>query len=518
MHEVVKGMSRIKGAASPKRAVGYVRVSTGDQALHGVSIPVQEEKIREYCKMAGLELVRVFTDKARTGRNPRRPGLQALKDFTLAPRNDIQTVVVYNFSRMMRNILHLEQLVEQLDRAGKTLRSVQQPLGEGPAGDFMRRHFASGDQYDSDLKAEVTLDAMLHNARNGYWNGSKPPYGFKAEIVDIIGNRTKRRLAIDEMEAPIVSRVFELYRAGDGSTGPLGCQALARWLNSNGFHHRDSKAFTIRSVHNILRNQAVTGTIFFNRTCSRTGETKPEEEWVRLEVPAIIKADIFAAVQDMLSDKNPFKGKQPPRAVSSPLLLSGLVTCGLCGQHLRRATGKGYIYYSCGHAAESTGCTGRRLPADKLDPLVLDAVFERSFSSSRLSNLTTGLRRLMLERKGSLRQELDGARAELNQTLRDTDRHITLLAKTDLDVVQDRITEKLRIFAQTRKALEQRIATLEAQMQEARRQPSRKAQRLFTAAFRPQLDTAPAPAVRAWLETQIQGIVARDCDIHITYK
>ena len=44
------------------RAVGYVRVSTQEQATSGVSLAAQEEKIRAYASLYDLELVSIISD------------------------------------------------------------------------------------------------------------------------------------------------------------------------------------------------------------------------------------------------------------------------------------------------------------------------------------------------------------------------------------------------------------------------------------------------------------------------
>ena len=42
------------------QAIGYVRVSTTRQAIDGVSLEAQEAKIRAYCELKGLELVKII--------------------------------------------------------------------------------------------------------------------------------------------------------------------------------------------------------------------------------------------------------------------------------------------------------------------------------------------------------------------------------------------------------------------------------------------------------------------------
>ncbi len=45
------------------RAVLYVRVSTDEQARHGVSLEAQEERLRAYCTMRGFEVAATIRDE-----------------------------------------------------------------------------------------------------------------------------------------------------------------------------------------------------------------------------------------------------------------------------------------------------------------------------------------------------------------------------------------------------------------------------------------------------------------------
>ena len=54
--------SRRNTERNAKLAVGYVRVSTEEQADHGVSLDAQEAALRAYCSMRGLEMVELVRD------------------------------------------------------------------------------------------------------------------------------------------------------------------------------------------------------------------------------------------------------------------------------------------------------------------------------------------------------------------------------------------------------------------------------------------------------------------------
>lgn len=51
-----RGTARSQPTGSP-RAVALIRVSTFKQAVQGVSLEAQDERVRAYCQMAGVELV-----------------------------------------------------------------------------------------------------------------------------------------------------------------------------------------------------------------------------------------------------------------------------------------------------------------------------------------------------------------------------------------------------------------------------------------------------------------------------
>src|ERR1700761_1968391 len=61
---------------SAPSAIGYVRVSTDEQATEGISLEVQRDRITHYCQQFGLNLLEIYQDEW-TGKELARPGLQA---------------------------------------------------------------------------------------------------------------------------------------------------------------------------------------------------------------------------------------------------------------------------------------------------------------------------------------------------------------------------------------------------------------------------------------------------------
>lgn len=70
------------------------------------------------------------------------------------------------------------------------------------------------------------------------------------------GNRDKKVLVLDPVEAELVRRIFLLYRDGDGASAPMGVKAIATWLNAHGYRTKRGGLFGVAAVHTILTNRA----------------------------------------------------------------------------------------------------------------------------------------------------------------------------------------------------------------------------------------------------------------------
>ena len=62
-----------------KTAIGYVRVSSQEQATEGVSLDAQRDRLRSYCRLNGIRLIDILSDEGISGSTLERPGLQAAR-------------------------------------------------------------------------------------------------------------------------------------------------------------------------------------------------------------------------------------------------------------------------------------------------------------------------------------------------------------------------------------------------------------------------------------------------------
>ena len=164
--------------------------------------------------------------------------------------------------------------------------SITQELGDDPMSNMIRQIMALFDEYKSKENAKHTLRAMKENARQGFWNGSLPPIGYRiVEATEQRGHRIKKTLEIDPIQAETVRLIFRLAREGDGTLGPMGVKKITKHLNATGIRTRDGGRWGIGAVHKVLTRTTYIGRHRFNTRFWKTRERKPDTEVVEMAVP-----------------------------------------------------------------------------------------------------------------------------------------------------------------------------------------------------------------------------------------
>jgi DNA invertase Pin-like site-specific DNA recombinase len=167
-----------------EKAVCYLRVSTEEQARHGVSLAAQEEKLLAYCRLSGLEPVAMIREEGVSGSKPlgtRPGGVELLK---LVAKKDIKHVISMKLDRLFRDAADALNLTKSWDKGGVALHLVDmggQALNTSSAmGRFFLGMMSSFAELERNLIAERTATALTHKKahREAY---SPTPYGFDRE-------------------------------------------------------------------------------------------------------------------------------------------------------------------------------------------------------------------------------------------------------------------------------------------------------------------------------------------------
>jgi len=402
----------------PLRAALYLRVSTARQAEHDVSIPDQRRQGEGYCTSRGYRLVETYVEPGASATNDRRPEFQRMIEAGISKPAPFDVVVVHSFSRFFRDHFELEFYVRKLARNVIKLVSITQEMGDDPMHVMMRQIMALFDEYQSKENAKHVLRALKENARQGFWNGSLPPIGYRVVAAEQRGAKVKKKLEIDPLHADTVRLIYRLALEGDGTSGPMGVKNIVSHLNTRRIFTRDGGRWGIGQVHRILTRTTYIGRHEFNKRSQRK-ELKPISEVIAVDVPPLIDQATFDAVQVHLRSRNP--KVTPARVVSGPTLLTGICFCATCAGAMTLRTGKSnrYRYYTCSIRARQgdTGCTGRSVPMDKLDNLVAGHIEHRLLAPERLEEVLASVLDRRQERTERRREHI----AELNKRATEAD-------------------------------------------------------------------------------------------------
>lgn len=389
-------------------AIIYARVSTSRQADDGLPIASQVEQASAKAEALGAVVCRVFKDEGISGRTSRRPAFQ--EAIAYCAGNTVDYFIVWNTSRFARNRVDAASYKNLLRGNGtKVVYAAAEIDGETDEGWFSESIFEVVDEHYSRVIARDTRRSMMKNARDGFFNGGRVPFGYRA-----IRDGKRKRLDIEESEAGIVRDVFRWFLGGSGT------KEIAMRLNEHGISRRGAK-WSKSNVALVLKNHAYTGHVMFNRVNHADRVKKPESQWVKTKAhPSIVSEEDFVSAQKLFEARSPMEGCGSPH---SKFVFTGMLRCGRCGSAFQTESAKGrggkiYHYYNCSSAQKGTGCQHRRIRADELDEWMMDAILNRVFTPKRVRAIMLEIHEL----KGNWVAERKTRREAIVGEIRDAER------------------------------------------------------------------------------------------------
>lgn len=177
-------MSRVRKASDSTTVIGYVRVSTAEQADSGLGLAAQRATIEAECSRRGWTLLHVHEDAAASGKSlAGRPALsEALEALDSGQAG---ALVVAKLDRLSRSVHDAAGLLERAGRRGWAL--VACDLGVDtttPAGEAMANVMATFAQLERRMIGARTRDALAVKRAQGVRLGR--PATLPAEVVERI--------------------------------------------------------------------------------------------------------------------------------------------------------------------------------------------------------------------------------------------------------------------------------------------------------------------------------------------
>ena len=223
-----------------KQAIGYIRVSTEQQANEGVSLEAQKAKIAAWCVTNGYELVNVFVDAGISGKSmDKRPGLQdAMKSLKKG-----MALVSYSLSRLARSTKDALSIGETVAKRKADMVSLSEQIDTTTAADkMMFQMLAVLAEFERNLVAERTTNALQHKKATNQKYTNITPYGFEA---------IEGRLVQVQAEAAIVAEIQAARASGNT------LQSIADTLNGRGIPTKTGKTWQPATIHLLMKRTAL---------------------------------------------------------------------------------------------------------------------------------------------------------------------------------------------------------------------------------------------------------------------
>lgn len=299
--------------------VAYVRVSSDEQAKRK-TIDAQKTEVEAWAKTRGLKLARIAADDGHSGTTiSGRPAFSKL--LTEVETGKIGTLVVVAPDRLTRADDWTDRArIMQALKAHRTLLCMPSYGDIDPCADtadmMLSQFFVLSSMERKRMRAR-TFAGKLRSATSGKLIAGRPPFGRTF-------NRSAAKWGIDEEEAAIYRRIFQLCLEGRSS------KETVEILNAEGAPSAGGR-WRREIVSRLLRNESAVGDFV------QLGHTA--------QIPPIVDRATFDAAQQKVEGRKYYHGAR----AAHPRLLSGLLLCAECGTGIHvRDKGNGFVYYLCG--------------------------------------------------------------------------------------------------------------------------------------------------------------------------
>lgn len=453
----------------------YTRVSTKIQ-VKGTSLEYQEDACYKMAKDMGVpdNLIKVYREEGFTGEDIDRPRMNELReDIKLGL---IKQIIILHPDRLSREMVDRLIVCSEFDKYSVDLLFVDAEYKDTEEGKLFFNIQSSIAQYELALIKKRTKRGTIKSVQNGNVMSMRvPPYGY--DLID-------KQLVINEKEAPFLKKIYQWYTFDKITLREIGLR-----LEAAGAFPKRSKIWNASSLQKILQNETYIGKFYYNRrkinkvkgkkTKSGNAAVKHEhrdrEEWIEVEVPAIIDEVTFALAQEQRV-KNKKKGGNTKREY----LLARMLRCGNCGNKYSSFTSwdytknkkgevtstRSYPYYRCqNHAGRQYGANAERCCAKPIRGKIIENVIWTGFVEPILQDPEKAFRTLEKSRTKPSKEIKDGydlIKYQIEKLNEERKRVITLFKRALID--EDEMDQDLNKIDRKLEELKVEIKSFESIM------------------------------------------------------
>lgn len=330
--------------------VGVIYARYSSHAQKDASIEQQVKEGMSYAAELGIQISKVYADRAISGKTDKRPDFQQMmKD---AEKGLFRYVIAWKSNRIGRNMLQAMINEARLQELGIRVLYTEEDFDDTAAGRFALRSMMNVNQFYSENMAEDIRRGLRDNAENCKLTNGSIPFGYK-KGADL-------RYELDTPKDDIVREIYKRVAQGEAFID------IANDLNARGIKTNRGNKWGRGSFHNLITNERYLGYYIYDDLRIEGG------------VPRIISDELFYKVQEVLKMK---KNPQGRHRSESDYLLTGKLFCGKCKNPMVGISGTGksgakHHYYACQNKRLRKNCDKENVRRDALEEAVTRAICE----------------------------------------------------------------------------------------------------------------------------------------------
>lgn len=278
------------------RVACYERVSSKEQAMHGLSLGDQRKALEEWCEKNGHVIVDHYCDAGVSGRMPLKKRPELLRLLEDVKNGKIQLVIFIKLDRFFRNTGQYFLANEVLEAHKVPWKAILEDYETETAAGRLKVTIMLGiAQNEAETTSERLKFTFSQMRERGESTNGTCPFGLKIENKKVVPGA----------KAYIAKEMFEHF------LGSRNVSETRDWMNDT-----YGEYFTYNGLKGMLKR----------RSYVEAG---------------VISEELFAKVQEL------FKKRLPRNPTKNTFLFTGMIFCSECQKRMRGQNSRGNIYYLC---------------------------------------------------------------------------------------------------------------------------------------------------------------------------
>lgn len=276
----------------------YIRVSTQEQKLHGLSLDAQKMKLKEYAKKHDMKIVAWYMDEGVSGRKliRKRPELQRL--IHDAQKGEFERIIFIKLDRFFRSVAEYHECMKQIAPVVWSTTEEEYDLTTANGRMLVNMKLTIAEM-EADQTGERIKIVNEYKTSTGQPLTGSQPFGWMIAKDEETG---RKKIVKDPDEAPILEDVIQYYLT---------------------YHSKKKSILYLHSKHHISMHYEVFGRLLKNTMLYGAYRDNPNY------CEAYIDKETF----DRLQEINKRNCKENTR-YNREYIFSGLLRCPKCGRLL----------------------------------------------------------------------------------------------------------------------------------------------------------------------------------------